>query len=477
MMMKKYAALILAAGKGTRMKSARCKVLHQIAGLPMISYVLRALDGCALEKTVVVVGHQPDSVKSVVACEKAEFALQEPQLGTGHAAAAARNCFSGYAGEVLILCGDIPLIRQQTLQDFMRYHEEHHSTLTVLTSVVDDPYGYGRILRGPDGRVIAIVEERDASPAEKAVKEINTGVYLVGAGALFSLLDRIGSENAQGEYYLTDIVGEAVSQSLAVNGFVLPDPAEALGVNTRADLARVASIVWDQRRTQLMDAGVTLLDPASVYVDADVTVGPDSVIHPGVTLSGATEIGRECVVESGVYIISSRLGDRVKVLQGCRLDRVSVDDDTSVGPMAHLRPETKIGKNARIGNFVEVKKTVVGDGTKAAHLTYLGDSWIGKDVNIGCGTITCNYDGKHKHPTTIHDRCFVGSDVQFVAPVDIGEGSVIGAGSTITRNVPPKMLAVSRTPQKLYPLRALPGQKPVHEESPSGHDSDGNSQA
>jgi bifunctional UDP-N-acetylglucosamine pyrophosphorylase/glucosamine-1-phosphate N-acetyltransferase len=454
------------------MKSAHCKVIHHVAGLPMIAYVLRALSGCALEKTVVVVGHQAESVKKLIGDAGIEFALQEPQLGTGHAAAAARDLFSDYSGEIFILCGDIPLIRQQTLRDFIAYHEELHSAVTVMTAVVDDPYGYGRIVRAPEGRVIGIVEEKDATPDQKSIREINTGVYLVSAQALFTLLDRIGSDNAQGEYYLTDIIGEAVKDALSVNGFTLQDPAEALGVNTRADLARVASIVWEERRKQLMDAGVTLLDPSTVYVDADVSVGPDSIIHPCVTLSGKTMIGTECVVESGVYIMNSRLGDRVKILQGSRLDRVSVDDNTSVGPMAHLRPDTQIGKNARIGNFVEVKKTVVGDGTKASHLTYLGDSWIGKGVNIGCGTITCNYDGKRKHPTTIRDRCFVGSDVQFVAPVEIGEGSVIGAGSTITKNVPPKTLAVARTPQKMYALRSMPEPRPVPEECHSGHDSD-----
>jgi bifunctional UDP-N-acetylglucosamine pyrophosphorylase / glucosamine-1-phosphate N-acetyltransferase len=475
MMTNKYAALILAAGKGTRMKSAHCKVVHEIAGLPMISYVLQALDGCSLEKKVVVVGHQSDSVKKLVDRPGIEFALQEPQLGTGHAVAAARNQFRDFAGEILILCGDIPLIKRETLLDFMRYHEEHRSNLTVMTALVDDPTGYGRITRSPVHTLTGIVEEKDALPEEKSIREINTGVYLVTSSLLGPLLDRIDADNAQQEYYLTDIVGEAVKDAMAVHGFVLPDPEEALGVNTRADLARVAAVLWNQRRKKLMDSGVTLLDPSAVYVDADVTVGPDSVIHPGVVLSGKTEIGRDCVVEPGVVIMDSRIGDRVKILQGCRLDRVSVDDDTSIGPMAHLRPETRIGKNARIGNFVEVKKTVVGDGTKAAHLTYLGDSWIGRDVNIGCGTITCNYDGRHKHKTTIHDGCFVGSDVQLIAPVEIGEGSVIGAGSTITRNVPPKTLAVSRTPQKIYPLRSLPEKRSRGQEFPTGPDPDGKS--
>jgi bifunctional UDP-N-acetylglucosamine pyrophosphorylase / glucosamine-1-phosphate N-acetyltransferase len=304
-----------------------------------------------------------------------------------------------------------------------------------------------------------IVEQRDADEAEKAVREINTGLYIVEAELLYSLLEKTDANNSQGEYYLTDIVEGATRKSIPVHAFLLKDPLEASGINTRSDLAMVSNIVWADLREQLMNSGVTLLDPNSVYIDSDVSIGEDTVIHPGVMLSGKTEIGKECVIESGVYVMDSRLGDRVKVLQGSRLDKAVVQDDTSIGPMAHLRPEANIGQHARIGNFVEVKKTVVGDGTKAAHLTYLGDSIIGKDVNIGCGTITCNYDGRQKHTTTIHDRCFVGSDVQFVAPVEIGAGSLIGAGSTITRDVPANTLAISRAKQKMYPLRRGKGSK------------------
>ena len=321
-----------------------------------------------------------------------------------------------------------------------------------MTTYPENPAGYGRIVRREGGRVAGIVEERDASEAAKAIMEINTGVYLVNADLLYSLVSKLGADNSQGEYYLTDIVSEAAKESIPVHAFVLPDAQEATGINTRSDLARVSTIVWNRLREELMGSGVTLLDPSSVYVDSQVRIGADTVIHPGVTISGRTEIGNGCVIESGVYIMDSKLGDGVKILQGSRLDRARVDAGTTVGPMANLRPEAQIGKNARIGNFVEVKKTIVGDGSKAAHLSYLGDSHIGVDVNIGCGTITCNYDGKKKHPTTIRDRCFIGSDVQFVAPVEIGEGSVVGAGSTITRNVPPGSLAVSRAKQKKLPV-------------------------
>ncbi len=457
--MKQYGALILAAGMGTRMKSSLCKVLHPVAGRPMISYVMDAVHSCGFQKIVVVVGHQAEAVRKVAGAQGVDFAFQEPQLGTGHAVMAAKELLRAFSGNVFILCGDIPLMRGDTIREFIHFHEQKSSRLTVMTTIADDPAGYGRIIRNSSQLVERIVEQRDANEAQKTVREINTGLYIVESELLFSLLERIGANNSQGEYYLTDIVEEAVCASVPVHAFVLKDSLEASGVNTRADLAQVSNVIWTSLREELMNSGVTLLDPASVYIDSAVRVGEDTVIHPAVMLSGKTEIGKDCVIESGVYIMDSRLGDRVRVMQGSRLDRAVVQDDTSIGPMAHLRPEANIGKHARIGNFVEVKKSVVGDGTKAAHLTYLGDSIIGKDVNIGCGTITCNYDGKEKHTTTIHDGCFVGSDVQFIAPVEIGAESLIGAGSTITRDVPAKTLAISRAKQKMYPLRGTQARK------------------
>lgn len=451
--MEEFAALILAAGKGTRMKSGVPKVLHPVAGHPMLSYVVDAVRSCGFRDIVIVVGHDSEEVRKVVQGPGIRFALQEPQLGTGHAVAAARDLFRGFPGDILILCGDIPLLQSTTIKEFVRSHQNNSSSLTVMTTYPERSTGYGRIIRTEDGAVAAIVEERDASEAEKAIREINTGVYIAKADLLYSLAGKLRADNSQGEYYLTDIVGEAAKDSVPVHAFVLADAREATGINSRSDLARVSTLVWNRLREDLMDSGVTLLDPSSVYVDSQVRIGADTVIHPGVTFSGSTEIGKDCVIESGVYIMDSKLGDGVKILQGSRLNGARVDSGTTVGPMAHLRPEAKIGKNARIGNFVEVKKTVVGDGSKASHLTYLGDSQIGVDVNIGCGTITCNYDGKKKHPTVIRDRCFIGSDVQFIAPVEIGEGSVVGAGSTITRDVPAGSLAVSRAKQKNFPLR------------------------
>ncbi len=463
--MRKHCAIILAAGKGTRMKSSLCKVLHLVAGKPMVSYVAEAVRSSRVEKIVIVVGHRAHEVQQCVGGPGIEFALQEPQLGTGHAVRAAEPLLYGFEGDLLILCGDIPLIEPATIEALLSFHAASGGTLTVATTFLDRPQGYGRIVRNQAGEVLRIVEDKEAGEQEKEIREVNTGIYAADPKKVFPLLKRVGPDNAQGEYYLTDVVAEAVKAGFPVQPFVVNNPREVIGVNTRADLAAVSRIVWDRRRDELMLSGVTLLDPDSVYVDSDVTVGPDTIIYPSVTISGRTEIGRECVIESGVFITDCVLRDRVKILLGSRLDSSLVEKGTSVGPMAHLRPGTKVGKNARIGNFVEVKKTVVGDGSKAAHLTYLGDSTIGREVNIGCGTITCNYDGKAKHPTVIRDRCFVGSDVQFVAPVEIGEGSVIGAGSTITKDVPPNSLAVSRAKQKNYPLREGQG-KSSSDENP-----------
>ena len=460
--MRPYAALILAAGKGTRMKSKVCKVLHTIAGRPMISYVIDAVRLLGFERIVLVVGHQADEVQKSISPDGLEFVLQEPQLGTGHAVAASAGRLRDFDGNALILCGDIPLIRSETLQDFRSYHERQESRVTVMTASVDDPKGYGRIIRNRNGTIDRIVEEADANSEEKGAKEINTGIYLVDAHLLYSLVDRIQPENAQGEYYLTDIVAEAAKERIPAHACLLQNPVEATGINTRSELAYASQIIWNRKRQDMMAACVTMQDPASVYVDDLAQVGRDTVIHPCVNIMGATEIGEECIIESGVYIMNSKIGNRVQILQGSRLNKASVLDETSVGPMAHLRPEAMIGKNCRVGNFVEVKKTSMGEGSKASHLTYLGDSEIGRNVNIGCGTITCNYDGKKKHRTIIGDRCFVGSDVQFVAPVEIGKESLIGAGSTITKDVPPRNLAVSRSKQRSYPLRE--GQGPGKEE-------------
>jgi bifunctional UDP-N-acetylglucosamine pyrophosphorylase/glucosamine-1-phosphate N-acetyltransferase len=455
--MKKYSVLILAAGKGTRMKSHTCKVLHHIAGRPMILYVLDSLEKAGLTDVSLVVGHNAEKVRDSLNRRCLRFVEQSPQLGTAHAVAAARDLFLHCGGNILIMCGDVPLITPETIKKFIASHEKNTSLLTVLTTRIDNPTGYGRIVRDSQGRIARIVEERDASSTERDICEINTGIYLVEARLVYELVDRVRPNNAQGEYYLTDIVEEAVKEGISVWPYVLGNHVEALGINRRSELARATRVIWEQVRENLMEGGVTIVDPQTAYIDAGVQIGPDTIVYPCTVISGNTVIGSDCIIESGVHILDSVLGNGVQVLQGSRLNGATVRDNASIGPMAHLRPGADIGRNARIGNFVEVKKTVIGDGTKASHLTYLGDSTIGRNVNIGCGTITCNYDGRKKHPTIIHDRCFVGSDVQFVAPVEIGEGSLIGAGSTITKDVPPNSLAVSRSRQKIYPLRENQG--------------------
>jgi bifunctional UDP-N-acetylglucosamine pyrophosphorylase/glucosamine-1-phosphate N-acetyltransferase len=451
--MERYGAVILAAGKGTRMKSNYCKVLHAVAGRPMLGYVLEAVRNLRLEKICVVVGHQADDVVHRFDSSDLNFVIQEPQMGTGHAVKQCSKLFQGFSGHVLIMCGDTPLVTPQLLSDFISFHESRSSKLTVLTTRLENPFGYGRVDVDDHGIVLRIVEERDSDQIEKLIKEINTGIYLVQSQLLFDLLENLKNDNDQNEYYLTDLISEAHGANVRPLAFHTEQDTVVVGVNSRNDLAKVNSLMWNSIRNRLMSEGVTLLDPGTFYPDGDVTIGFDTTICPNVMISGSSSIGEECYIEPGCVINDSTIGNRVRILSGSKLDKVEVDSDVFIGPMAHLRPETKIGRRVKIGNFVEIKKSIVGVGSKASHLTYLGDSQIGENVNIGCGTITCNYDGKTKHPTIIEDRCFVGSDVQFVAPVRVGSGSVIGAGSTITKDVPKNSLAVARSKQKVFPLR------------------------
>ncbi len=463
--MMNYSAIVLAAGKGTRMKSNLCKVLHEIAGRPMIYYVLESARNAGIGKICVVVGHQNERVREILKDQNLSFELQEPQLGTGHAVQSAQASFHGYEGQVLILCGDIPLVKSSTLKAMMDFHANIESKLTVMTAAVEDPYGYGRIIRSDEGLVENIVEERDADENQRRVREINAGVYLVDSKILFDLLSLIKPNNAQGEFYLTDIVSEANLRGISVHAFQISDFSEASGINSRADLANVTKKIYESIAHKHMMDGVTIIDPYTTYIDWGVTIGLDTIIWPGTVFRGVTKLGERCVIEPHVFISNSKIDDEVSILLGSRLNSAHVSKGASIGPMAHLRPEADVGKNCKVGNFVEVKKTVLGDGSKASHLTYLGDTVVGRNVNIGCGTITCNYDGKNKHRTLIGDNCFVGSDVQFVAPVTVGQGSVIGAGSTITKNVPDRTLAVTRAKQKIYQLRLGQGSKSENENS------------
>ena len=440
--------LILAAGKGTRMKSALPKVLHRVAGAPMIDYVLAASASLGAATTTVVVGHQADALRAALGAHAdLRFVLQEPQLGTAHAVRQAAPLLAGLGGTLVVLSGDVPLLTPDTLRALVARHKEARAAATLLTAIVDDPTGYGRVLRDGD-EVAAIVEHRDASPAERAVREINAGIYAFDLGPLFPALDEIASNNSQEEYYLPDLVGLYRRAGRRVVAIPVDRPEETRGINTRAELAAMSARVWQQRREALMASGVTLEDPATTYVDAGVSVGPDSVIHPGVHLLGRTRIGARAVIHGGVRIVDSELADDVRVLDHCLIVGARIADGASVGPFAHLRPGSDLGAGSRVGNFVELKKTRLGAGSKAGHLAYLGDATIGEKVNIGAGTITCNYDGERKHPTVIEDGAFIGSDSQLVAPVRIGRGAYVAAGSSITKDVPDGALGIARGRQE-----------------------------
>jgi bifunctional UDP-N-acetylglucosamine pyrophosphorylase/glucosamine-1-phosphate N-acetyltransferase len=446
------AAVILAAGKGTRMKSRWPKVLHPVCGRSMVQHVA----GCALEAgadpVLVVVGKGGGSVVQVLETAFPEKpvapVLQGQQLGTGHAVLACAPHLKDHEGPVVILSGDVPLVSPDLVRGMLAHHRKGGGGLTVLTVALDDPTGYGRILRDSAGRPLRIVEEKDASPKERAVREINTGIYVADAPLLWATLPRLSRSNAQGEYYLTEIVALALADGSPVHLFRWDDPEEVLGVNSRADLARVSAVLRRRIAQRLMDGGVTLVDPERAYVHAGVTVGPDTVLHPGVCLQGVTTVGSGCTLHPNSRIVDSQIGDGVTVKDGCLITEARLDGDNQVGPNAHLRPGAHLERGARVGNFVEVKAAVIGEGSKVNHLSYVGDATVGKHVNIGAGTITCNYDGFAKHRTIIGDGVFIGSDTQLVAPVTVGKGAVIGAGSTITGDVPAGALSVSRVPQQ-----------------------------
>ncbi|MBR5347592.1 MAG: bifunctional UDP-N-acetylglucosamine diphosphorylase/glucosamine-1-phosphate N-acetyltransferase GlmU [Deltaproteobacteria bacterium] len=441
------AAVVLAAGCGTRMKSERAKVLHPVCGTALGAYPVRAARAAGAEPVWVVVGHDAEHVQEALAAEGVGFVRQEQQLGTGHALLCAEKVLQNFHGSLLLLCGDTPLLRPETLIALSELQRTEQAAVTVLTMRLADPTGYGRIIR--DGRdLLAIVEEKDASENERRITEVNAGIYVFEAPWVFETLHHLSNANAQGEYYLTDIVRLAREQGTVVRALELADPDEALGVNNRAQLAEAARIMQGRINYAHQLAGVTLIDPVSTHIDASVRIGTDTVIHPGVHLWGKTKIGASCLIEPGSVIRDSRLAERVHVKAHSVIEESEIGTDSVIGPMAHLRPGNVLRGGNKIGNFVEIKKVDMGLHSKASHLTYLGDAEIGADVNIGCGTITCNYDGVNKYKTIIEDEVFVGSGTQFVAPVRIGRDSLVGAGSTIVHDVPPEALAISRVEQK-----------------------------
>lgn len=443
----KLAAVILAAGQGTRMKSDLPKVLHAVGGKLMLSHVVQTARTLGAAPVIPVIGHGAELVRTALRDEELTFVLQAEQLGTGHALQCAEAPLEGFTGDLLLLCGDVPLLQPATLQALLAHHQQTSASVTVLTAEMTDPAGYGRIVRGPNG-VERIVEEKDATAIERQVREINTGIYLFRAPQVFAFLRQLDNRNVQGEYYLTDVVAAARRAGELVEALLVEDAAETMGINDRVQLAQAGEIMRRRINEGHQRAGVTLVDPAAAYIDPEVVIDRDTLIHPGVHLRGRTSIGRGCEIEPGVVVTDCTIGDGVHLKPGSVLSESIIGDACAVGPMAHLRPGTVLAGNNKIGNFVETKKAVIGEKSQASHLTYLGDTTIGKNVNIGCGTITCNYDGVNKYQTTIEDDVFVGSDTQFVAPVTIGRGSLIAAGSTITMDVPPDALAISRAEQK-----------------------------
>jgi bifunctional UDP-N-acetylglucosamine pyrophosphorylase/glucosamine-1-phosphate N-acetyltransferase len=436
--------VVLAAGQGTRMKSRLPKVLHSVAGLPIIEHVLRTAESIAPASVTLIVGYGADVVRERLRGRPdVQFALQEPQLGTAHALQQAESHLAGRKGTLVLLSGDVPLLTAATLRRLIDTHQSAGAAATIVTAMVDRPYGYGRIVR-TKGRITRIVEERDASAEVRRIREINGGIYAFDLAPLFDALRGIASQNAQGEYYLTDLIAIYRRRKLPVEALIVDNAQEIRGVNSRPELAEVSRLVRQTKNEELMAAGVTIVDPATTYIETDVEIGADTVIHPGVVIEGQTKIGSACEIQGSVRIRDSEIADRVTIQNFCLIIGARVAEGASVGPFAHLRPETVVGEGAKIGNFVELKKTTMGPGSKANHLAYLGDATIGARVNVGAGTITCNYDGVSKHRTIIEDGAFIGSDTQLIAPVRIGKGAYVGAGSSITEDVPDGALGIAR---------------------------------
>ncbi len=442
--MAKIAAVVLAAGKGTRMKSDRAKVLHQALGRPMAVFPIRAALALGCEPLVVVVGHQAAEVEAELSKQFAgapvRYALQKEQLGTGHAVLSAESALEKFAGDVLILAADIPLITPATLGKLVEAKGD--ADVALLTCRARDPGGYGRIVRNSGGGVERIVEEKDASAEEKKIDEVNASIYLASAKFLFGALRKVGRKNAQGEYYLTDIV--AAGRSVAV----VAEESEVSGVNDRAELARSAAELRARKNAQLMKDGVSMIDPAVTWIDDGIEVGQGSVLEPLVSLRGTTRVGKGVQIGQGCVIVDSEIADGARILPYCHFEGARVGASAVVGPFARLRPGTQLGEETHVGNFVELKKTTLGKGSKANHLSYLGDAVVGEGCNVGAGTITCNYDGVNKHQTIIEDGAFIGSDSQLVAPVRVGKGAYVGSGATVREDVPAGALAVSAGKQR-----------------------------
>jgi bifunctional UDP-N-acetylglucosamine pyrophosphorylase/glucosamine-1-phosphate N-acetyltransferase len=445
--------LILAAGLGTRMKSDIAKVLHELDGKPLIAHVCRTAAKLSPRQVYVVVGHQAEQVQSAVetalGTDQVGFLRQVEQRGTGDAVRAAKDALAAAGSTVLILSGDVPLIKPETLDNLLAAHAAAGAACTILTVRMENPTGYGRIVRNDANGFQKIVEQKDATEDERQIREINSGIYCFDSDKLFTALEHVRPVNSQSEYYLTDVPAILLSKSERVGLFQHIDPREVSGINTRAELAEFENLIRRRSiRRLMMEAGVTFIDPSNSYVSADAKLGRDCVVHPNVHIEGASVIGEACELQQGSRIVNSRLGNHVTVKDHCLVVDSDIADYCSVGPFAHLRLGARMDEQAVVGNFVEVKKSTIGRGTKSMHLTYLGDATIGEKTNIGAGTVTCNYDGKHKHPTIIGDNVRIGSDTMLVAPVTVGKGSVTAAGSVVTEDVPAHTL-VAGVPAKV----------------------------
>ncbi|ARD48453.1 UDP-N-acetylglucosamine diphosphorylase/glucosamine-1-phosphate N-acetyltransferase [Sporosarcina sp. P37] len=439
-------AIVLAAGQGTRMKSDLYKVLHPVCGKPMVEHVIDHIHDLHADRIVTIVGHGAEMVEQTLG-DKSEYALQAEQLGTAHAVQQAEAVLGDLDGTTLVVCGDTPLISTETMKALLAHHQQTEAKATILTANADDPTGYGRIIRAENGDVLRNVEHKDTNDEERLVKEINTGTYCFDNRVLFDTLKKVNNENAQGEYYLPDVLGILQSEGQRISAYTTQNFHETLGVNDRVALAQAEKEMRLLIAEKHMRNGVTIISPEQTVISAEAEIGRDTVIQPGVLIEGATKIGAHCVIGPNSHIQNSTVGDFATIHSSVVRDS-TVGNETAVGPFAHLRPETQLGDKVKVGNFVEVKKSQLGDSSKVSHLSYIGDTEIGKNVNIGCGTITVNYDGKNKHKTEIQDNAFVGCNANLIAPVTIGKNVIVAAGSTITKNVPENSLAIARVRQE-----------------------------
>lgn len=443
--MDKRVAVVLAAGQGTRMKSKLYKVLHPVCGKPMVEHVVDEALKLSLSKLVTIVGHGAEEVKKQLG-DKSEYALQAKQLGTAHAVKQAQPFLADEKGVTIVICGDTPLLTAETMEQMLKEHTQREAKATILTAVAEDPTGYGRIIRSENGAVQKIVEHKDASEEERLVTEINTGTYCFDNEALFRAIDQVSNDNAQGEYYLPDVIEILKNEGETVAAYQTGNFQETLGVNDRVALSQAEQFMKERINKRHMQNGVTLIDPMNTYISPDAVIGSDTVIYPGTVIKGEVQIGEDTIIGPHTEIMNSAIGSRTVIKQSV-VNHSKVGNDVNIGPFAHIRPDSVIGNEVKIGNFVEIKKTQFGDRSKASHLSYVGDAEVGTDVNLGCGSITVNYDGKNKYLTKIEDGAFIGCNSNLVAPVTVGEGAYVAAGSTVTEDVPGKALAIARARQ------------------------------